>query len=99
MNKSNKTFLQGDHVRYVGGKTFSNDDGTHLNLQGAVGEIVGRVQNTKEVVADFKGTAYVIDPNHLEHQAWNDADEKHNRALDRKWKVNDDQKKGKGKKQ
>lgn len=98
MKNTSKTFLMMDHVRYVGGHSFKNDDGTQLNLQGAIGEVVGRVQNSKGVIVDFKGTAYVINPEHLEHQAYNDSEEKHNRALDRKWKVNDDAKKGKGKK-
>ena len=91
MNKTNHTFLQMDHVRYTGNSPSLNE------IRGGIGEVVGRIQNTNGIVVDFKGTAYVIDPQHLEHQAYNDAEDKHIRALDRKWKTTEDKRRTKSK--
>jgi hypothetical protein len=97
-NANQNQHLQGDHVRYVGGKSFSGKDGAIVSLQGAIGEVVGRVQNTDHLIVDFKGTSYRIAPDNLVHQVWNDSEEKHIRALDRKWKTTDDKKRGKNSK-
>jgi hypothetical protein len=50
-------FQQGDKVTYMG-KKFASD------LQGKLGEVVGRLANCSNgVVVDFGGDAYVLDEN------------------------------------
>lgn len=92
-----KMFLQGDFVRYTNNKQFENDDGSLLSLNGKVGEVVGRINNTDGIVVDFGGNAFVVSPEHIEVQSWKGEDG-NIRALERKWKTSDEKKRGKGKK-
>jgi hypothetical protein len=87
-----RALFQGDHVRYTGGKTFLDDDGELLNINGSIGEVIGHVANTSELVVDFKGYSFVIHPNNLKRQSFSGDDEHHLRQIERKWKVSDDDK-------
>jgi len=95
-------FLCGDAVRYVGPKTFTNDDGSPLNIRGKIGMVEYRffdqVNKTDKYVVDFGGNAFVCSPSSLQRQsnAGGTSDE-YMRFVERKWKTNDDKASKKGK--
>jgi hypothetical protein len=79
-----RTLFLGDHVRYTGGK--------HSEINGKIGEIVGHVSNTSEVVVDFLGENFVFLPEDLKAASFNGGDEHFQRQLERKWKVSEENK-------